>query len=308
LTKNTNLKRLFGLRKKLLLKTLNESSADMFCLQEMSADSYIMMADWIKSYAFASEIPYLNNGTRNRSVDVYFVSRYRPKSITIYGLQGVLNYKNALMVIEYPNLVIYNLYNQAGSKVSIGQEKTWIHYSRCRYDILNIIYDVMPKNQNIAICGDFNFHLDGSEDDWPEIDMINRFKNAGFIDTYRSIHNVGGLTEDTDANPMRWNQKLVSKKYRYDAILYKGSTKGWDVNSSRILGTEKSWLNEADSEWFYNELSEAKKKTNGLQRLKAKRITKKGYRLPLNPSDHFGVLTKFKMPIKRWVTRKIQTK
>ena len=166
----------------------------------------------------------------------------------------------------------------------------------------------MPKNQNIAICGDFNFHLDGSEDDWPEIDMINRFKNAGFIDTYRSIHNVGGLTEDTDANPMRWNQKLVSKKYRYDAILYKGSTKGWDVNSSQILGTEKSWLNEADSEWFYNELSEAKKKTNGLQRLKAKRITKKGYRLPINPSDHFGVLTKFKMPTKRWVTRKIQTK
>jgi exonuclease III len=305
LSNRPNLVKLFGLRKKLLLKTLNNANADMFCFQEMSKESYEIMADWISGYAYASEVPYVGDASRNRNVDTYFVSRYRPKSMTIYGLDGVLKYKNALLVVEYPNLVVYNLYNQAGSRLSIGQDKTWIHYSRCRYDILNIIYDMMPKDKNVIVCGDFNFHLDGSANDWPEMDIINLYKKAGFVDSYRAIHRVGGFTENTDENLMRWNQKLVEKKYRYDAILYKPVARGWAIVDSRIVGKDLAWLGVQDSKWFYDEVSEARKKgTDGFSELKGVRRTKKGYRLPINASDHFGVLTKFKMVQRRWVTRK----
>ena len=288
LSSKPTLIKLFKLRKPLLLKTLTETNADMFCLQEMSIESYKEMADWISTYKFASELPFpANKVQRNRNVDVYFVSKYRPKRITVYGIKGVLGYENSLIVIEYPNLVIFNIYNQAGSKHSIGQEKTWIHYSRCRYDILNIIYDMLPENKNTVICGDFNFDLDGTIREWPEQEMIEKFKTLGFVDTYRRIRKRGGLTEDTDLNLMRWNQKLIEKKYRYDAILYKGN---WQIANSRIIGTDLNYLNEEESEWFYEELSEATTK----DRLRGTIKTKKGLRLPINASDHFGVLTKFR--------------
>jgi endonuclease/exonuclease/phosphatase family metal-dependent hydrolase len=64
-----------------------------------------------------------------------------------------------LLVVEYSNLVIFNLYNQAGSRSSPGQELKWIHYSRCRYDILETIYDMIKDSyaeKNSIICGDFN--------------------------------------------------------------------------------------------------------------------------------------------------------
>jgi hypothetical protein len=196
--------------------------------------------------------------------------------------------------VEYPNLVIFNLYSQAGSKYSIGQENTWIHYSRCRFDIMNMIYDMLPKNIAVIICGDFNFHLDGTTDEWPEMEMLRKFENAGFVDAYRKIHRVGGFTENTDDNLMRWNQKLVHKKFRYDAILYKPIAKGWSVVGSQVIGKNNRYLNEVDSEWFYKEISEASIH-GGIVKMRGVRKTRKGFRIPIQASDHFGVTVKFKM-------------
>lgn len=295
LSSSKKLIKLFKMRKELLLKTLTDSGVDMFCLQEMSKESYEEMKEWISQYKFASEVPYpSNNVKRNRNVEVYFVSKYRPRKITIYGIVGVLGYENSLIVVEYPNLVIFNLYSQAGSKHSIGQENTWIHYSRCRYDIMNMIYDMLPKNVAVIICGDFNFHLDGSVADWPEMDMIKKFEAGGFIDAYRKIHKVGGLTENTDENLMRWNQKLVNKKFRYDAILYKPVHNAWSVIGAEVIGKRRSYLNHQDSEWFYKEISEASK-SGGIAKMRGVRKTRRGYRIPIHASDHFGVAVKFRM-------------
>jgi exonuclease III len=295
--------KLFKLRKELLLKTLTDSGVDMFCLQEMSKESYQEMKEWISQYKFASEVPYpANDVDRNRNVEVYFVSKYRPRKITIYGILGVLGYKNSLIIIEYPNLVIFNLYSQAGSKHSIGQENMWIHYSRCRYDIMSMIYEMLPKNIAVIICGDFNFHLDGTVADWPEMDMIKKFESAGFIDAYRKIHKVGGLTENTYDNLMRWNQKLVHKKFRYDGILYR--PKGWEVVGAEVIGKKRTYLGVEDSEWFYKEISEASKLNQGMAKMRGVRKTRRGFTVPINASDHFGVAVKFRM---RYVkTRKIK--
>lgn len=303
LAKNADIQRLFDLRKPLLEKTIRSLNADILCLQEISSFAYEKLKGLFSEYKFASEIPYPGNAgkRRNRGVDVYFLSKYRPKAIYIYGLEGVLGYANALMAIEYPNLVVFNLYGQAGSKSSPGQAEKWLHYSRCRYDILQSIRDLMQSTfsdaKQFIVCGDLNFHLDGSLDDWPEIAMINQLKQDGFVDSYRQINKDPGFTEDTDLNKMRWNQKLIEKFYRFDAILYKGPL---TVKKSEIIGLEEECLSQADSEWFIDKLSDAKGGREG----ELKRC--KHGTLPINPSDHFGVLTHFG-PTKggRRVTRRI---
>jgi len=294
-----NLQTLFKLRKNLLLKTLREVDADIMCFQEMSEFAYGELKDYISTYKFASEVPFpANKVARNRGVEVYFLSRYTPKRLAVYGLPGVLNYENSMLVAEYPNLVIFNIYNQAGSKFSTGQQETWIHYSRCRYDLLNIIYDMVQekyKDVPIVICGDFNFHLDGKVKDWPEMEIIQKFKRGNFIDTFRSVNGrKAGLTEDTDLNLLRWNQKLIEKKLRFDAILYRGGPMGWLVDSSKVIGQTVERLSPDESQWFYDNVSEAKK-LGGIQRLKGVEKAGEGFTIPINASDHFGVLTKFKL-------------
>ena len=299
LSTKEKLRKLFKLRKDLLMKTLKEVDADIMCFQEMSHESYQEMEEYIKSFKFASEVPYpANKVDRNHNVEVYFLSKYKPKRVAIYGLPGVLNYANSMGVIEFPNLIIFNLYIQAGSKSSLGQEKTWIHYSRCRYDLLNNVYDMIKRKysrNSVIICGDFNFHLDGHKSDWPEMEMIHKLKEIGFVDTYRSLNKKDpGLSENTDENLMRFNQKLVEKKYRYDGILFKPSIESWKPNTSELIGKEIQYLNQKDSKWFYEEISEAEN-YGGLASLKGVRYTKKAnaFTLPINASDHFGVLTSF---------------
>lgn len=306
LAKNAKLQRLFGLRQPLLEKTLRGSGADMLCLQEMSEFSYGKLASLISEYKFASEIPYPAARTpttaeRNRGVDVYFLSKYKPSAIYMYGVQGVLGYANALMAIEYPNLVVFNLYSQAGSKSSPGQQLKWLHYSRCRYDILQTIFDLiksrpdsdssrkpMCQGKQVIVCGDFNFHLDGDLNDWPEMAMIEEFKRDGFVDSFRKVHPdaaaVPGFTEDTDLNVMRWNQKMIDKKYRFDAVLYKGHLA---PKKSEMIGLEYECLEPADSKWFIENISEAKED----QRELLARCP--GKKIPINASDHFGVITWF---------------
>ena len=289
LPKNKDIKHLIDLRKPLLEKTIRGLDADILCLQEISSFAYNKLQGLFSEFKFVSEIPYPENGEkrRNRVVDVFLLSKYTPSSIYIYGLEGVLGYTNSLMVVEYPNLIIFNLYNQAGSKSSPGQAEKWLHYSRCRYDILQSIYDLIKSTfsgaKQYIICGDFNFHLDGTVIDWPEMEMIEKFKQDGFVDTYRNINSDPGYTEDTDLNKMRWNQKLIEKFYRFDAILYKGP---FTVKKSELVGLEEMCLSKQDSEWFIDNLSDAK----GSRKHELKRCNGN---IPINPSDHFGVLTWF---------------
>ena len=301
LSVTSNLKHLIGLRSKLLIKTIVDQNADMLCFQEMSEH----MLDKLKNpiidkYKFASEPSYKFDDRRNRDVDTYFVSKYTPKRIRVYGLPGVLEYKNSMCVVEFPNLIIFNLYLQAGSKSSIGQEMNWIHYSRCRFDLLNYVYDMIEKkykNINIIICGDLNFHLDGTINDWPEVLMLNKLKDTGFVDTFRHLHPFNaGFTEDTDLNMMRYNYKMLNKFYRYDGLFIKPGADAHRFASvkSKVFGQELVYLNIKESEWFYKNMSQAVKLGIDVSKLKGVKMLDRGYILPINASDHFGVITHFK--------------
>ena len=293
LAKKEEHRHLFRLRKNLLIQTIRDADADLCFMQEMSEFSYGELAEpLINTYKFASETPYPATGStsvanRKRSVEVYCLSKYQPSRIRIIGIEGVLGYKNSFMIVEYPNLVVFNLYNQAGSKKSHGQIHKWLHYSRCRFDILQTLYDIMESEfagQNIILCGDFNFDLDGSRGDWPEVAMLRRFHRMGFVDTFRQRNpHDPGYTEDTDLNFMRWNQKFIEKKYRFDAVLARGP---WVIHDSRLIGTESQLLDPTESEWFLKHMSEF---VPGGEPLRGTA----GDLIPINPSDHFGVLTKF---------------
>jgi exonuclease III len=314
LSVKSDLERLFRLRKNLLQQTIANSGADLICLQEMSEFSYSELAEFIASYKFASEIPYpANRSLRNRNAEVYFISKYKPSRVSIYGLRGVLSYENSLMIVEYPNLIVFNLYTQAGSKSSPGQAEKWLHYARCRYDILQTVHDIIRAkyaDKNCILCGDFNCNLDGDPEDWPELEMLDTMKSGlGFVDTFRKLNpDDPGFTEDTDRNHMRWNQKLIPKKYRYDGVLYRGAS--WIPRTSTLIGTESACLTDEDSEWFLKNLSDAYGGREG--QLKGCKVAPGSGRLllPINPSDHFGVLTVFgKMGgrrKKRFKTRRVK--
>ena len=65
--------------------------------------------------------------------------------------------------------------------------------------------------------------------------MIEKLKTIGFRDTYRVLNRDAGLTEDTDTNMMRYNQKLIEKHYRFDGIFYLPSIDGWKHKKSSVL-------------------------------------------------------------------------
>jgi len=294
LAKSEHHRALFQLRRNLLVKTILEANADLCFLQEMSTFSYGELAEpLISKYKFASEVPYPAAGStsvegRKRQVEVYCLSRYQPSRIRVIGIEGVLGYKNSLMIVEFPNLVVFNLYNQAGSRKSPGQEYKWLHYSRCRYDILEMIHDIMVaefSDKNMILCGDFNFNLDGSRSEWPEIAMIRKIKRMGLSDTFRDKNpHDPGFTEDTDLNFMRWNQKLIEKKLRFDAVFARGP---WFIRDSRLIGTEIELLDPEGSAMFLQHISDYKSSAG-----KELKGVVDGL-IPINPSDHFGVLTTF---------------
>lgn len=293
LAKDEKIKTLFSMRQEILEKTIKETGADILCIQEMSAYAYDKMKDFIGTYKFASEVPFTATAKeRNRSVEVYLLSKYKPSAISIYGLKGVLGYENSLMIVEYPNLVVFNLYNQAGSKYSPGQEHKWLHYSRCRFDLLKTLYDIFLtryKKRDCIMCGDFNFDLDGSVTDWPEKVMIQKFLRSGFVDTFREVYpdasKKPGFTEDTQINFMRYNQKLIEKQARFDAVFFRSVKKSDRVKASKMVGLEARCLSKGESDWFLKNMA-------GSDKLEDLRRCYDGH-LSIHPSDHFGVLTRF---------------
>jgi len=291
---NSDLQRLFSLRKHMLESTIRNCNADFICLQEMSDFSYDQLKDLIHEYKYASEKPYVKQISRKRNADVYFMSKYKPSNITVYGLPGILCYNNSMIVAEYQNLVIFNVYLQSGTKKSPGQSESWQQFSECRLHLLSVIYNIVStyNNKNIVICGDFNFDLDGALDEWPELKIINTLKSDGFIDTFKFINpHQNGYTEDTDHNFLRWNLKLIDKKYKFDAIFHKFTTPVTIV-SSKLIGFDVSYLDAENSKWFMDTFSDANGDYN-----KLKQVIKSydgNNLIPINASDHFGVLTVFK--------------
>jgi exonuclease III len=282
-------------RMEILRKDILELKPDILCFQEMSTTSfnelYTKELSDVYKYYYEQDIqnPDLIKD-RNKDIEVFVISKYPIKQVTIYQLEGNLEYSNSLGVYEFGNLIVINSYLQAGSKKSPGQTHKAKHYSRCRSQelmFINSLIDGIPNSDKLPVIllGDFNFDLNGSIEEWPEIEHLHNLKfKDSWIDANPTLDINKGNTEETDINNMRWNNKLEEKHFRYDAILYKK-------------------LKSLESKVIFNKpyLIDSKKLSDSYEnsiipkgKIDDSRIKKVDGKYELFISDHFGVFTKFR--------------
>ena len=278
-----------------IIDIILQEDLDIICLQEVSTPVYKLLRKRIGDIYYFYEEDIDTEKTlleRNRSLEILFLTKIKAYRYTNYLLGGNLNYTNNLSILEFPNLVIFGCYFQAGSKYSIGQETKWFHYSRCRSEQLEILFNEIRKyhQSKMIILGDVNFHLDGQIDQWPEVKNLNKLKEYGFIDSYRflfpNIEINPGFTEDTEQNLMRYNSKFIDKQFRYDGILSKGLT----PVDCKILGTNQIKLS-------IDEIANMIDQFVYVENIDKMRVLKNKENpegnLALWPSDHFGIVSVF---------------
>jgi endonuclease/exonuclease/phosphatase family metal-dependent hydrolase len=275
------------IRMKAIAKIILKANADIVCLQEVTDEALEFLKPLLVTrypYYYEEHLNTKKNAiARKRQVEVYVFTKYRPQSVKIYHVTGNLGYYNSFMMIEYPNLMITNLYVQAGSKYSPGQEPYWIHYSRCRSQEYHAIGEIIKQNKKpFIMTGDFNTHLGGKIRDWPE---LQKLKEMNLNDAWMELSKKKGLTEDTNKNHMRWNLKFQEKKFRYDGILYRDL----QPMNIKILGTKSIVLDDTDSKEFYELFIPNVPNKEEL----TKYHDKENKRLALWPSDHFAVFAEF---------------
>jgi exonuclease III len=227
---------LMTLRINMLKKYILSCSPDILCFQELSLAFFSILYDDIRIktlYPYYYEDNFLSNQIKDREkdIEIFVLTKYPLKKISVHALEGNLTYTNSIGIYEFNNLIIFNVYLQAGSKNSPGQKNKWIHYSRCRSNQFRFISKLMKQyTKPIIVLGDFNFDINAvssfDNENWPE---IREFKEMKLNDSWYVLNSNKpqdeGLTENTDINHMRYNSKFEEKKYRYDAILYSQNEK-----------------------------------------------------------------------------------
>ncbi len=206
-----------------IIKTLKEQDLDIICIQEASETviNYFSNDEWIKNTYYISEVNECIDWSTRGDQTCITLSKQKPKYQDIYNL--VADYNYSLLVSVFDNFVVFNCYLNAGGKFSAT--KGWEKYHECRCNLLPIIGKLIDRHrgENIILAGDFNMDLDGHENSWPELEELNKLN----LNDSWCLDNPG-YTEDTDVNTMRWNIKRNKKRFRYDAILYKGNIKSKD--------------------------------------------------------------------------------
>ena len=259
----------------------NIMSYDILCFQEMSHEFYNVLKSRLNYKFFQNLDNILLNNKMTNDVDVCIISKYEPEKIEHFYLDGCLNYKLSIERIEFKNLVIFNIYLQAGSVFSQGQIIRYMHFARCRIQQLQAIENLVKNEKKpFIILGDFNFDLNNTQTGiWPEYEYMLDFKSKYNINDVLS----SGFTEDTDINTMRYNNKLEEKMLRFDTMLYKSLT----CISSEIICNKPVEL--FDNE---NKIYEKLFIPTSPEDPRIRRNKNKNYDLFI--SDHFGVLSKLK--------------
>jgi exonuclease III len=247
------------LRTALLRDFLSKASPDFICFQE-STRTWIDLLDKERvpemyPYIYPTETEMIEQESNGANATVSIMSKYPAKRATTYMLQGNSSYFNALGIYEFENLVIVNVYMQAGAEISPGQKYKWENYARCRRQQLMFIkqkIDAIRGSKAIVVLGDFNFELNSiryqgegsgaaardanrhliydptaSDMKWAEHKFLVGEKGLNLNDSYKELHIDDpdkavseGYTEYTDVNTFRFLGKLEEKMLRYDGIFF----------------------------------------------------------------------------------------
>lgn len=278
---------LMKLRTALFREFLKVEQPDFVCLQE-STRTFIDLLDknsvsTIYPYIYPTEDEMVRQEAKGANATTSMLSKYPAKKATTYMLQGNSSYYNALGIYEFDNLVIFNVYMQAGSEISPGQEYRWENYARCRRQQLMFIKQKIDEInsassliKSIVVLGDFNFELnsihyrgegaerdidnhliydpDNSDMKWSEHKFLVGPNGLNLNDSYKELHIDNttkvisdGLTENTDINTFRYLGKLEEKALRYDGIFFNNNLV---PIRSEVVNNIPTKLNESAIELF----------------------------------------------------------
>ena len=227
-------------------RILMEADADVVCLQECGDRTFNILKKILEhKYPYSYEnntdkFQKNNDGTRKRSIETVCFSKYKVKSFKLFGVGGILRYNNSMLMLEFNNLVVFNVYLQAGGKNSLGQKDLWFNYSRCRYNEYLSIGKFMKDSgiqKPIVVLGDFNTNLSGTLDEAPELRAFKKLNlEDAWLNKYPNTIKDPGYTEDTQVNHMRWNVKFEEKQKRIDGIFHTKSV--LKTNEIIVLGKD----------------------------------------------------------------------
>jgi len=293
--RNQAQKYLIKKRMPLIIKQILDHDIDIICFQEMSYTTFHILNMKLKNYKLYETRHKIENIKKDRYHDVECAvaikKQYIPKKIIIEPIGGNLTYTNSLMIIYFENVTLFNCYLQAGTKYSLGQEHLYLHYSRCRLQLLEYIINKIDKDMPSIILGDFNIDLNNNKTNFPELRTIHKIeKILHFVDNWKAIHKKDkGYTENTDTNIMRWNDKFITKKTRVDAIFSRGLT----IKDCMLLGNKEEdciGITKSEEKMYIENFTPNKPEYS--HKLKKVLLNNKMV-LPLFGSDHYGVLSKF---------------
>ena len=134
-------RKFFEIRMNEIAKIINESDGDIICLQEVGKLTFDILQPLLHDiYPYYYETPFnidieINMSKRGRTLESVCFCKFPAKGFKLFSVQGNLNYNNSMLMLEFDNLVVFNVYLQAGSRNSPGQKDLWYNYSRCRYPL-----------------------------------------------------------------------------------------------------------------------------------------------------------------------------
>jgi len=260
------------LRTAILRDFLKKISPDFICFQE-STRTWIDLLDKqnipeIYPYIYPTEQEMINIAENGSDATVSMFSKYPASKVTTYMLQGNSSYYNSLGIYEFENLVIVNVYMQAGSEISPGQKYNWENYARCRRQQLIFIKEkIKDIAKPIIVLGDFNFELNsirykGDKD-------IEPIEGKDSVLERVERDNNGHLIYDQMNSDMKWAEHkfLVGEKglnlndsYKElhaddnDKKIREGYTEFTDTNTFRYLGKLEKKVLRYDGIFFNDDL------------------------------------------------------
>lgn len=187
-----------GLRsvyKKGFLEWLEETDADIVCLQETKAQETQLPFDLIKPENYYS---FFASAQRKGYSGVAVYSREKP--LLVKRKLGIDRFDNEgrILQLEYYNFTLINLYIPHGDR-----QKKHLNYKLEVYDHL-LKHLEKIKNKKVVLIGDFNIAHKEIDLARPkqnrnnimftaqEREQINRLIKLGFVDSFRKFHKEGG--------------------------------------------------------------------------------------------------------------------
>ena len=146
-----------------MIKNLSKLKADVYILQEVSnciLEKFKSCSEF-KNYYFS--IDTIEN-VKNTQLQSLIISKIKPIEFKNFYIGGISNYMNCFSIIRFNNLIIVNIYVQAGNYDSPYLENSWRKFQKCRINNIKYIKKYIHKKyfakcKNIILTGDFNFDI-----------------------------------------------------------------------------------------------------------------------------------------------------